>query len=290
VKTGRHTLLTVHAHPDDEASGTGGLLRLAAEQGHTTILVTCTNGELGDVKDASLRLNPRDNPPDRQALAQIRRNELAKAAVVLGITHLYTLGYHDSGMQGWDTNQAPWAFVQADPQEVIARLVGIIRRHCPEVVVTYDANGGYGHPDHMMAHRMTVAAVDAAADAGHFPEAGTPWQVQKLYYTAWARSEILRTFRIMELLGRKTPLRHADFNPDLLGCPDALITTRIDVRPVMRRKWRALFTHHSQMGQGNFFWWFLRLTGRWLYAYESFCCVRSPHHIQRPETDIFAGL
>jgi LmbE family N-acetylglucosaminyl deacetylase len=193
-------------------------------------------------------------------------------------------------MQGWDTNQAPWAFVQADPQEVITRLVGIIRRHCPQVVVTYDANGGYGHPDHIMAHRMTVAAVDAAADAECCPEAGTPWQVPKLYYTAWVRSEILRAFRIMELLGRKTPLRDADFNPDLFGCPDALITTRIDVRPVMRRKWRALFTHHSQMGQGNFFWWFLRLTGRWLYTYESFCCVRSPHPIQRLETDIFAGL
>ena len=290
MSTRRYTLLTVHAHPDDEASGTGGLLRLAADQGHTTVLVTCTNGELGDVKDASLRLNPRHNPADRPCLAQIRRDELTKAAAVLGITHLYMLGYHDSGMQGWDTNNDPQVFVQANPQEVIANLVGIIRQHRPEVVVTYDANGGYGHPDHIMTHRMTVAAVDAAADAKRVPEAGAPWQVQKLYYTAWARSDMLRAFRAMELLGRRTPLRHPDFQPDLLGCPDELITTRIDVRPVMRRKWRALFTHHSQMGQSNFFWWFLRLTGRWLYAYESFRCVRSPQLIQRPETDIFAGL
>jgi LmbE family N-acetylglucosaminyl deacetylase len=253
-------------------------------------LVTCTNGELGNVKDTSLRLNPRHHPPDRQALAQIRRSELAKAAAILGITHLYTLGYHDSGMQGWDTNRAPWAFAQADPQEAIARLVGIIRRHCPEVVVTYDANGGYGHPDHIMTHRIAVAAVDAAAHAGCCPEAGTPWQVHKLYYTAWARSEVLRTFRILQRLGRKTPLCNPDFNPDLYGCPDALITTRIDVRPVMRRKWQALFTHHSQMGRRNFLWWFLRLTGPWLYAYESFCCVRSLQPIQQPETDIFAGL
>ena len=284
------TLMAVHAHPDDESSGTGGVLRLAAEQGHTTILVTCTNGELGDVHDRALRLSPRDTPSHRQQLAQIRRTELTKAAALLGITHLYMLGYHDSGMQGWETNHAPYAFVNVPFDDAVARVVGIIRTHRPHVVVTYDDNGGYGHPDHIMAHRVTVAAVAAAANPQQFPGAGPAWRVPKLYYTAWARSEMLRVFKALDFLGRPTPLRDPNFDLNLLGCPDELITTRVNVRSVMRTKWRALFAHHSQMGRYNFFWWFLRLTGYWLYHNESFRCVYSPTPIQPPERDVFAGL
>ena len=284
------TLLMVHAHPDDESSGTGGLLRLAAQQGHTTIVITCTNGELGDVKDPTLSLNPSENPADRARLGAVRRKELVKACAVLDVTHLYTLGYHDSGMQGTETNKAPYAFVNADPDDVIGRLVGLIRQHRPHVVITYDDNGGYGHPDHIMSHRMTMAALDAAADDTHYPESGVPWDVPKVYYTAWARSEMLRAFKVMHLLGRPTPLRNPDFDPDTLGCPDELITTKIDIRAVMRDKQRALFTHRSQMGSSHFFRWFIRLGGRWFYRYESLRCVRSPYPIQPLESDIFSGL
>ena len=111
MRSGPYTLLAVHAHPDDESSGTGGLLRLAANHGHTTVLVTCTNGELGEVKDPSLRLNPLEQPEDRKRLAQVRQEELSQAATILGITHLHRLGYHDSGMQGWDTNFWAHAFI-----------------------------------------------------------------------------------------------------------------------------------------------------------------------------------
>jgi N-acetyl-1-D-myo-inositol-2-amino-2-deoxy-alpha-D-glucopyranoside deacetylase/mycothiol S-conjugate amidase len=285
-----YTLLVVHAHPDDESSGTGGLLRLAAAQGHTTVLVTCTNGDLGDVKDPRLRLQPRENPADRQRLAEVRRAELQRAAAILGVTHLYTLGYHDSGMQGWETNTAPHAFAQANIETVARQLVPIIRQHRPDVVITYDEQGGYGHPDHIMTHRVTMAALAAAAEVTRFPEAGAPWQVRKVYYTAWARSEALRTLKLLRLLGRKTSLRDPDFDPQSLGCPDELITTRIDVRPALRAKWQALFTHRSQMHHLYFFWWFVRLAGPWLYRYESFCCVRSVSPSQGPESDVFAGL
>lgn len=288
--SGPFTLMAVHAHPDDESSGTGGLLRLAAEQGHTTVLVTCTNGELGEVNDPTLCLNPRHSQRDRRLLAEVRRNELRQAASLLGVKHLYMLGYHDSGMQGWETNQAAEVFAQADTEEIIERLVGIIRQHRPEVLVTYDDNGGYGHPDHIMTHRMTIAAAQAAGEEGHYPAQGAPWQVRKLYYTAWARSEMLRAFRLMQTLGMHTPLRDPNFDPDRLGCPDHLITTRIDVRPVMHTKWRALFTHRSQIGRGTLFWWFLRLTGRWLYPRESFRCIFSAAPLHEPESDIFAGL
>ena len=284
------TLMAVHAHPDDESSGTGGLLRLAAEQGHTTVLVTCTNGDLGDVNDPRLRLKPRDDPADRQRLAEVRHAELRRAAAILGVTHLYLLGYHDSGMHGWETNTEPHAFAQARVEAVVGQLVPIIRQHRPDVVVTYDEQGGYGHPDHIMAHRVTMAALAATAEATHCPEAGPPWHVPKVYYTAWARSDALRALKLMHRLGQKTCLRDSDFDPHSLGCPDELITTRVNVRPVLRAKWQALFAHRSQMHQWDFFWWFVRLTGPWLYQYESFRCVYSRLPLQGPESDVFTGL
>jgi LmbE family N-acetylglucosaminyl deacetylase len=118
-----HTLMVVHAHPDDEASSTGGLLRFAAEQGHTTIVVTRTHGDLGEVKIPGLRLTPRQDPADRQRLALIRQAELTQAAAILGVTHVYQFGYHDSGMAGWASNQERQAFVQAPLEDVTGRLV-----------------------------------------------------------------------------------------------------------------------------------------------------------------------
>ena len=171
------------------------------------------------------------HPADRQRLAEVRHAELRQAAAILGVTHLYPLGYHDSGMHGWETNTEPQAFAQAKVEDVAGQLVLIMRQHRPDVVVTYDEHGGYGHPDHIMAHRVTMAALAAAADATHFPEAGTPWQVRKVYYTAWARSDALRALKMMHLLGQKTSLRDPDFDPHSIGCPDELITTRVQCAP-----------------------------------------------------------
>ena len=263
-----YTLMAVHAHPDDESSSTGGLLRLAAEQGHTTILVTCTNGDLGEVHIPDVRLNPRQDPADRQRLARIRQAELAQATAILGITKVYLLGYHDSGMAGWDSNQDRLAFVQSNPEDVTGQLVHIMRRHRPDVVVTYDANGGYGHPDHRMAHRVTVASVKAAAVAERFPEGGAPWQVRKVYAIVWPRSSVRRALKVMHVLeffGFHTPLREPHFDPDVVGCPDELMTTRIDVRSVLRAKWAALCAHRSQMGRTGRFVWLFQLVSRWLW-------------------------
>src|SRR5262245_62410218 len=122
------TLMAVHAHPDGESSGTGGLLRLAAEQGHTTVLVTCTNGDLGDVKDPRLRLQPREHLADRQRLAEVRHTELRQAAAILGVTHLYPLGYHDSGMHGWEATTAPCAFAPTKVEDVAGLPVALLRQ------------------------------------------------------------------------------------------------------------------------------------------------------------------
>lgn len=285
-----YTLLAVHAHPDDECSGTGGLLRLAADAGHRTVLVTCTNGALGNVRGRQHRLDPRNSLDDRQSLARVRYRELDRAARLLRIRHVHRLGYQDSGMAGWETNHERLAFVNVDLPQVVGRLVRIIRHYRPNIVVTYDETGGYGHPDHMMTHRVTVAALQASSDAGQFPASGPAWQVAKLYYTAWARSEMLRAFKWMRVFGLRTPLRHADFIPDHFGCPDHLITTKIDVRPVLGIKRRALFAHRSQMGRQIWFRCFLSLMERHIYCYESFRRICPPASPTSIETDIFSGL
>lgn len=290
MKSPSYTLLAVHAHPDDESSGTGGLLRLASDAGHQTVLVTCTNGALGEVHGSRKRLDPRNRRDDRQYLARVRYRELDRSARLLRIRHVHRLGYQDSGMAGWETNHEPLAFVNVNPQQVVGRLVRIIRYYRPEIIVTYDETGGYGHPDHVMTHRMTVAALQASADPAQFPTSGPAWQVIKLYYTAWARSEMLRAFKWMHLFGLNTPLRHPDFNPDHFGCPDQLITTKIDVRPVIGIKRRALFAHRSQMGRQLWFRCFLCLTERRIYRYESFRRIYPPASSSITETDIFSGL
>lgn len=286
----RFTVMLVHAHPDDECSSTGGLLCRCAREGHTSILVICTNGEWGEMNDKRLCLRPRENPEDRRRLGEIRLEELKRAAGILGVTHHFPLGYRDSGMDGWESNGAPEAFTNADPEEAAGKIVRLIREHRPDVLITYDEKGGYGHPDHVMAHRVAIASAEAAEKPDRFPGAGAgPWRIRKIYHTAWPRSRMLRAWRWMRLLGRKTPLDDPDFREDKYGTPDEMITTRVDVRPYLRRKWRALFTHKTQLG-GNFFWWFFRLTGRFIFNEETFVCIRSDVPIKGVETSIFEGL
>jgi LmbE family N-acetylglucosaminyl deacetylase len=161
------------------------------------------------------------------------------------------------------------------------------------VVVTYDANGGYGHPDHIMAHRVTVASVEAAAVAKCFPEGGAPWQVRKVYYVVWARSFVCRVIKVMHVLecfGLPPPLREPHFDPETIGCPDALMTRRLDVRSVLRAKWAALCAHQSQIGRQGRCVWFFQLGSRWFWPYDTFRCVQSMLPAQQPESDIFAGL
>ena len=283
------TLLIVHAHPDDECSSTGGLILKSAREGHRVILITCTNGEMGEMKHLDMNLDP-DSEADRQRLGEIRREELTRAAQILNVSQVHTLGYRDSGMDGWEGNGHPEAFKNADEEEVVGKIVGYIRRYRPDVVVTYNEQGGYGHPDHVMANKVTTEAIEAAADPDRFPESGREvWRVPKFYHTAWARSNMLRAWRWMRFFGQKTPLDDPDFREDKYGTPDELITTRVNIRRYLRRKWRALISHKSQIN-GNFFWWFVRMTGRWLYYEESFVCARSQKEVRGDERSVFEGL
>ena len=287
-------LLVVHAHPDDECSGTGGLLCKSAMAGHTTVLVNCTNGEMGEAKDPRYPLNPRENLDDRKKLIDLRQREQAKAIKILNVSHFYDLGYRDSGMDGWDQNQEPGAFINADLNEVARRIVGVIRKHQPDVVVTYDGNGGYGHPDHIMTHRATIAAVKAAENPKYETDyAQKPWRVRKLYYTAWARSDMLRLWRTLKFFGRKTPLDNPEIDVNKIGTPDGEITTRVDIRQFLRQKRKALYSHRSQMGVWGIktsWWWVMGLAGRWFFSHESFVCARTDVEIPVPETDLFSGF
>src|ERR687887_87661 len=149
--------MAVHAHPDDECFGGGGTLARYAAEGCNTVLVTCTAGEEGEIVDPDM-----DPAAVKPRLADVRLGELNAAVGVLGIHHLELLGYRDSGMAGTPANDDPRSFNQADPDEATRRLVALIRRHKPQVLFTYAEDGGYGHPDHIKAHQITVAAFDAA--------------------------------------------------------------------------------------------------------------------------------
>ena len=205
------TLMAVHAHPDDEAISTGGILARYSAEGVRTVLVTCTNGELGDAPGG---IKPGEPGHDEAVVVPLRRKELEASCEVLGVTNLELLGYHDSGMEGWPQNDAPDSFWRTPVAVAGSRLAALMRTFEPQVVVTYDENGFYGHPDHIQANRVTLAAI---------AECGIP---AKLYYTAIARSRLLGFRDVMAEAGMELP-EEVQENPDF-GTPDELITTTID--------------------------------------------------------------
>ena len=266
------TLMAVHAHPDDEAIGTGGILAHYASEGVTTVLVTCTNGELGDAPGG---LKPGDPGHDESVVVPLRLRELRASCEVLGVSHLELLGYHDSGMEGWPQNEAPGSFWRTPVEEPAGRLADLMRTYEPQVVVTYDENGFYGHPDHIQANRVTHAAL---------VESGIP---AKLYYTAVPRSAIRGLRQILVEAGVEWPAE-VEENPDF-GTPDELITTTVDVSEVAGRKFASLAAHASQ--SDNIF--FLQM-GEELFSSimgsESFVRAVDSTRAPVPEDDLFAGL
>src|SRR5713226_8974309 len=172
-------LLGVFAHPDDEGTMSGASLEYST-LGVETGLVCATRGEVGEIADPTLAT------PEN--LGEVREGEMRAAAEVLGVHNLWFLGYRDSGMEGTPENEDPRAFAQANAAEVVGKLVAIIRQFRPQVMVTFDETGGYGHPDHIAIYRHTTSALHAAADAVQYPELGPAYSVSKLYYTSFPRS------------------------------------------------------------------------------------------------------
>lgn len=280
------TLMAVHAHPDDECIGTGGVLARYGAEGHRAVLVTATRGEEGEIVDPEM-----DSEAVRLKLGDVRTEELRCACRYLGVTEFHILGYRDSGMAGTPANHHPECLAQADLYAATGRLVRLIRTIQPHVLTCYDEQGGYGHPDHIQVHRITVAAFHTAGDPTHYPEIGpAPWQPQKLYYTAYPRSYILRRYESLRAMGEATPMDRPDFDPSKVGTPDEIITTQVDIGPYLSRKIEALRCHRTQVQPD---WWYFRLPPDQLdqhFSREFFIRMASHVPVNGSEDDLFSGL
>jgi LmbE family N-acetylglucosaminyl deacetylase len=268
------TLMAVHAHPDDEASGTGGVLARYAAEGIRTVLVTCTDGGCGDGPGG---IKPGEPGHDPAAVVGLRRAELEKSCELLGVTELEMLGYHDSGMMGWPQNEAPGAFWTTPVAEAAERLAELMRKYQPDVVVTYDENGFYGHPDHIQAHRITMAAVELT---------GIP---AKVYWTTAPRSTFEEFGRIVRELGGDWDEPEEGAETPQIGLPDEEISTWVDVTEFGPRKYEALAAHASQ-GENIFFLSMGVEQFTELMGVETFVRVQDSTGAELPEKDLFAGL
>ncbi len=275
-------LLTVHAHPDDESSKGAATVHRYSSEGIRCVLVCCTGGEAGDI------LNPAmERPEVRERLAEVRLEELARATEIIGYHEVVMLGYRDSGMPGTPANEHPDCFARADLEEAVGRLVAVIRRERPQVVVTYaDDQEGYPHPDHLRVHDISVVAFDAAADPDAYPDAGPPWQPLKLYYSAWARARMIAIHEKFLELGLESP-----FDKKWMERPglDERITTKVPVEGDDVRR-AALLAHATQIDPASPFWFGLPPEVSSAYPYEDFILARSLVDTSLPEDDLFAGV
>jgi LmbE family N-acetylglucosaminyl deacetylase len=265
------TLMAVHAHPDDEVLGTGGVLARCADEGIRTVLVTCTNGEQGD---GPAGVKPGEPGHDEAEVSSRRLAELRESADHLGIDHVELLGYRDSGMAGWDANGHSDVFRNIPLDDAAARLGALMERYRPQVVVTYDENGGYGHPDHIQAHRITLAAAEAT---------GIP---DKLYYTAVPRARLGEMMKYLQSTGAE--VGEVELPADF-GTPDDEITTVVEVSSYVQRKRKALEAHASQ-GDNIFLLRLPEEAQRQAFGHEFFVRHRSSVTAPDQEDDLFAGL
>ncbi len=294
-------LLLVHAHPDDECFGTGGLIARSIAEGRRVDLVVCTGGEEGEIHDPSL--DPEEAKP---RMREIRTAELDCSLAALrgsgpADLHLHRLGYRDSGMIDSEANAHPDAFWQADLDEACGKLVSIIRASQPAVLVTYDANGNYGHPDHINAHKVAVSAMQAAADPSRFDAAGPAWSIAKFYEIAFNRDRWFAVMAEMKERGLKLPWdldaegeeSSESKEEESSGVPEAEITAFVDVEAWSAAKLAAMDCHKTQRQD---FGWLLDmpddLASR-ILSPEGFVLTRWPHRGIAPglrESSLFEGV
>ncbi|HSR29564.1 MAG TPA: PIG-L family deacetylase [Anaerolineae bacterium] len=283
----RLTLMAVFAHPDDESFGTGGTLaRYSADPNVRVVLICATRGEAGEISDPELAT------PER--LGEVREEELRCACKGLGIDALFFLDYRDSGMAGTPENRSPGALIMADSNEAVGKIVAHIRRERPEVVVTFDKNGGYGHPDHIAIHHYTTAAFSAAADPTQYleqVEAGLePHQSQKLYYTAIPHRFFVAVVEKMQEMGKEISQRYLERLDGPWGLPDEACTTDINVQDCWDTKQKAVRCHASQLNADSIFAALPPEIMRELQAWECFQLAESFVGEDGDSHDLFAGL
>ncbi len=304
--------MTVHAHPDDETIGTGGLMAKAVADGHRVILVTGTRGEMGEIVVKDM-----DTPENHRRLGEIRAGELEAAMHELGVTEWENLGYRDSDMMGRAGNRDPRNFWNADLDEAAGRLAWLVRKYQPDVITTYNDFGGYGHPDHIRTHDVAIRAFARAGDPAWYPEQLTPehggtgpseeegglapWAPSKLYETAIPASVRNAMAERMAAAGEQSFWSEpADASPEekaqwlermaKMLVPDEAITTWVDVTDVLDRKWAAIGKHVTQMSPDSPFLRFGKDAWRDFWAKEAYVLRESRVPSTTPESDVFAGL
>ena len=280
-------LMTVHAHPDDESSkGAATTARYSAE-GHEVMVVTCTGGEAGSI------LNPAmDRPEVLENLAEVRRDEMARAADILGVQHRW-LGFVDSGLPEGDPPPPlpEGCFALEDLDVATERLVAVVREFRPHVLVTYDENGGYPHPDHIRCHEISVAAFDAAGDPDRYPDAGEPWQPLKLYYShGFSKKRMVAFHEALLTRGLESPYEEWLQRWEDRADPGERVTTRVQCADWFEVRDKALLAHETQIDPTSR-WFFVPLEiQREIWPTEDYELVRSLVDVPTPEDDLFAGI
>ena len=245
MTTNQPRLLGFYAHPDDEVLGIGGTLTQYSANGVYIEWVVTTRGEAGEIADPALAT------PEN--LGIVREGEMRCSAQTLGMADVTFLDYRDSGMDGSADNQHPDAYINADDEEVVAKLVAIIRRVRPHVILTFEPFGGYGHPDHIAIHKHSHLALPAAADPSYRPDLGAPWQTQRLFYPILRRASFAILKERMMAQGLPTDFfdglekRRAD------AWPDDNYQVAINVNGTTATKWAAFNCHRTQFGEDSLF-------------------------------------
>ncbi len=279
------TFLAVHAHPDDEASSTGGLYRLLANQGVRTVLVCCTNGECGDGPDGA---KPDADHHDGDEVAATRAIELDHAVEILGISRLVRLGYRDSGMKGWPQNSDPESF-WATPVSVAAeKLAAVMREERPQVIMTYNEYGFYGHPDHIQAHLITLAAIKLLDYEPTLYYNAIPDSVMVRFRERWEQEDREQKAADAAKGLVREPETPNEEEEIPMGTPDADISAAIDISDVADAKFDALAAHQSQIAES--FWMKMgRQQFKQVMGTEWFIRITNPKNVKGCVDDIFAG-
>jgi N-acetyl-1-D-myo-inositol-2-amino-2-deoxy-alpha-D-glucopyranoside deacetylase len=289
-----HRLLLVHAHPDDECIATGATMARYVAEGAQVTLVTCTLGEEGEVLLPELSHLASDKD---DALGAHRQQELAEAMGELGVTDWRLLGgpgrFRDSGMVGTPPNDRPDCFWRTDLLVSATELVAVIREVRPQVVVTYDDFGGYGHPDHIQAHRVTHYAIALAASPTFRSDLGPAWDVAKVYWTAFPRSIVRNGIEALKAQGIEDEFTAMDPDDLPFACDDALVTTAIDATAFLGQKMAALRAHGTQVSVDGGFFALADNVGAEAFGVEYFRLANGTPVLadgQPHEIDLFAGV
>ncbi|MDR6985880.1 mycothiol S-conjugate amidase [Paenarthrobacter nitroguajacolicus] len=288
-------LLAVHAHPDDESSKGAATMAMYAAAGVDVMVATCTDGSRGDIQNPAMEADPH---PKRD-MAGARRLEMANAAAVLGIQQRW-LGFVDSGLPEGDPLPPlpPGCFALQPLERATAPLVRLVRSFKPHVIISYDENGGYPHPDHIMAHKVAVEAFDAAGDADRYPGMGEPWAPSKLYYDRAFSPERFRALHFaLEEAGLQSPYAErlaawleADAEGHAPVPPGHQTTTQVDCGDFFEARDDALRAHRTQIDPLGFFFAVSPDLQRTAWPWEDYTLIKSTVPSELPEKDLFAGI